>query len=270
MSAPESKPGLLARTFKIRVAVLLVVLAGVLLYAWRDVRNRRARNEWDHSLYVALVLVRLEPVDTASIDALRARVPALEDRMASEMARHRSGAPRPFRFVVKGAIDAPAPPPPPSGEGAVDLAQHAMALSSWVKDVDARAGVESDFDVRVYVALKKPRAKERTLVEGRSEQGGKVGLVEVELDPDGVDLVLGVAAHELFHTLGATDKYDSFGRTSIPSGLPFPSQSPLYPQPAAELMARNRVLSPSSEKPPASLDEIAIGPLTAREIGWTN
>lgn len=260
--------GFLARTRRIRIAILLTILLGVLLYAARDIRNRRARNDWDHSLYVALVVVTLEPIDDAAMVALRARVPALEDRLASEMARHRAGAPRPFRFQVRGAVPAPPPPSAPAGDGPVDLAKHSMALSSWVKDVDGRAGVESDFDVRVYLAVRRPRRAERTLVEGRSEQGGHVGLVEVELDADGVDLALTVAAHELMHTLGATDKYDASGRTLVPDGLGDPTQSPLYPQKTADVMARNRMISATREKVPADLGEIAVGPATAREIGW--
>jgi hypothetical protein len=34
-------------------------------------------------------------------------------------------------------------------------------------------------------------------------------------------------------------------------------------------MARNRPVSPEEEDPPVSLEELAVGPTTAREIGWT-
>lgn len=34
------------RFYRVRVTVLLVVLAGVLLYAWNDISGRRARNDW--------------------------------------------------------------------------------------------------------------------------------------------------------------------------------------------------------------------------------
>lgn len=33
-------------------------------------------------------------------------------------------------------------------------------------------------------------------------------------------------------------------------------------------MARNRPLSPGVATIPESLDELAVGPLTAKEIGW--
>jgi hypothetical protein len=77
-----------------------------------------------------------------------------------------------------------------------------------------------------------------------------------------------VAAHELFHTLGASDKYDPSGHASYPSGFAEPERTPLYPQRGIELMARNRPLSPTSERPPEKLDELWVGDETAREIGW--
>jgi hypothetical protein len=84
-----------------------------------------------------------------------------------------------------------------------------------------------------------------------------------------VDFTLFVVAHELFHTLGATDKYDASGRTLVPKGLAEPDRLPRYPQIFVEVMARNRPVSSDEEKVPESLDELAVGPTTAKEIGWT-
>ena len=269
-ATPAAKPRS-RRFFYIRVAVLLTILAGVLLWAWRDARSRRARNAWDHTLTVAVVVVPLESVDEAAIAALRARLPALEDRLAAELARHRPGAPRPFRFELVGPAGAASPPPLPTADGLVDLVEHSLSLARYLKDIDSRAGLEPDlYDSRIYVAMRRPRKADRTLVEGRSEQGGRVGVVELELDAEAeaVDLALIVVAHELLHTLGALDKYDSSGRTRVPLGLAEPERVPLFPQPYAEIMARNRMVSASEERVPGGLAEIAVGPSTAREIGW--
>jgi len=154
-------------------------------------------------------------------------------------------------------------------DGVLDLARHAWDLSRYVKQVDSRATFDPDaFDTRIYVTVKPPHSEERSFVEGQSEQGGRLGIVEVELAPDMADLTLFVVTHELMHTLGATDKYDSAGRTVIPGGLAEPDRSPLHPQPHAEEMARNRVVAPGEERIPVSLDELGVGPATAREIGW--
>ena len=105
--------------------------------------------------------------------------------------------------------------------------------------------------------------------EGQSEQGGRVGIAQCELDDEMADFALFVAAHELFHTLSATDKYDASGRTLIPDGLADPARVPRFPQEYAELMARNRPLDAVNEAPPTSLAELRVGPLTAAEIGWS-
>jgi hypothetical protein len=252
--------------------VLLAVLAGVLLYGWRDVRSRRARNAWDHTLVVAVALVRLEPLDPAAVTALEKELPALEDRLSAELSRYRPGAPHPFRFELKAPVDGSAPPPAPASDGLVELAKYTYALGSYVDDIDKRAGIDpSLYDVRIYVALRRPRRAEVTLAEGQSQQGGRVGIVEMELDADaeGAQLPLVVVAHELMHTLGATDKYDpASGRSLVPLGLAEPERVPRYPQRYAEIMSRNRPVSASEEKVPDGFAQIAVGPTTAREIGW--
>ena len=105
-------------------------------------------------------------------------------------------------------------------------------------------------------------------MEGYSQQGGRVGIVEVELNEEMVDLVLSVTAHELLHTLGAEDKYDASGHTLIPEGLAEPDKNPRFPQRYVEVMTRNRPLSETEERILGDLSELRVGPLTAREIGW--
>lgn len=270
--APPTPKARSRRFFYVRVSVLLAVLAGVLLWGWRDIRSRRARNDWDHTLVVAIALVRLEPLDDVDVAALQKELPALQDRLSAELARYRPGAPHPFRFELRAPVDGSAPPPAPASDGPVDLAEYAYALSSYVDDIDKRAGIDpSLYDVRIYVALRRPRKAEVTLAEGQSQQGGRIGIVQVELDTDaeGAHLPLVVVAHELMHTLGGTDKYDpATGRSLVPLGLAEPDRVPLFPQRYAEIMSRNRPVSATEEKVPESFEEIAVGPATAREIGW--
>jgi hypothetical protein len=78
-----------------------------------------------------------------------------------------------------------------------------------------------------------------------------------------------VIAHELLHTVGATDKYDFVDDSPrFPDGYGDPAQKPLYPQTTAELMAGRRMLAPGKWEQAASLDEVVVGPVTALEIRW--
>ena len=162
-----------------------------------------------------------------------------------------------------------APPPSAAGTGFADLARHSYDLWRYLRPIDDQAGLDaSDFDSRIYVSVRPPVNRYLTRVEGESEEDGRVGTVSVELDASMADFTLFVATHELFHTLGASDKYDAAGRCLVPEGLAEPTLVPLYPQRFAEVMARDRPLSPSEEVVPASLDDLAVGPATAAEIGW--
>ena len=254
---------------RIRLGALLAVLASTLLWAWHDMRARRARTEWQRPVEVAVALVQLGSVDAASIAALRARFPALEQRLASEYHRYGGALTRPVAFSIFGPVAVDRPPPADPDGSFPSLAQHAYDQWLWTRAVDRGSNLESaGFDSRIYVALRAPRDDTRSWVEGSSEQGGRVGVARIELVASNVDLALFVVTHEFFHTLGATDKYDEQGRALVPAGLVEPNRVPLYPQRFAEVMTRNLVLAPGSERPPESLSELGVGKDTAREIGW--
>lgn len=236
-----------SRFFKIRVAVLLFVLGIVVLYAWANVRSRRARNEWQRPVNVAIVLVRNGAVEPEAIEAMRARIAHLDVLLSRELHRYRTTPDHPFAFVVRGPVDLPSKRPELHSDGLLELARHALALSRWVAAVDERAKLPgSSFDSRVYVVLNMPAHGSLRFVEGSSEQGGRVGTLEVDLDATTIDSALFVTAHELFHTLGALDKYDAAAETSTAAH-------------ELEIMDRGRV---------DTLDALRVNDTTAREIGW--
>ena len=265
-----SNPGVAGstRARRIRIGVLVCVLFGVLCYAWLDVRSRARRNEWEATLDVAIVLLRRGSVDDDAVAALRARLPALEERLTAQMQRHRPSGPRPFSFSVRGPIDVVSGAPMPDGFELWDLVKHAHRLWRFTRAIDSAAKVERGYASRIYLTIKPPNGTDSLSVEGTSELNGRIGMVEVELDASMVDFALFVVTHELLHTLGASDKYDGAGRAKVPEGLADPRRVPLYPQDGAEVMARNRPLGGGREKPPTKLAELTVGEATAREIGW--
>ena len=260
--------------YRIRVAALLLVLGGVILYALRDVQSRRERNTWDHTLSVALVLLRdpsLGPLAPDALPALRDRLPALDERLTEELRRYRPGAPHPFSFSPlrsggRGDSAAVGAGDRVGRSGAAHL--RAVALSP-----PGRRGRGSR-----PVALRLAHLRGGSPAgaapiapwsRARARRTGAIGTVSVELDASMADFTLFVATHELFHTLGASDKYDAQGRCEVPDGLAEPNLVPLYPQRFAEVMARDRPLSPTEEVVPASLADLAVGPATAGvKIGW--
>jgi hypothetical protein len=256
--------------FRARLWLLASILLAVAAWALLEVRSRRARRDWDHTLNVAVVILQLAPLDEAALPALRARSRTMETRLAAELQRYRAGAPQPVSLSLFGPLAVTAPPPQLGGDGILERASHAYAQWRYLRGINAAAGVDAGtFDSRIYVTARPANATAPALVEGASEDGGRVGTVAVDLDAAMADLALIVITHELLHTLGATDKYDATtGKVQAPAGLAEPLATPLYPQRFVEIMARNRPLSPTEEKAPDTIADVAVGPATAREIGW--
>jgi hypothetical protein len=256
--------------FRARVGLLSLILASVCLWACHDVRARRARNEWQTPIRVGLVLVRHGAVDERALASLRQRVPALQQRLTSELRRYQPQHRVPMiQLVPYGPVSISEEIPFETDPGLWSRISHTYRLWRYTSGIDSAARVPTHaLDSRIYVVAR-PARGDVHFVEGFSEAHGRVGVARVDLSLDTVDLALFVAAHELFHTLGATDKYDDEGRTLRPLGLPEPDRSPELPQHYAEVMARNRVVSPTLELPPSTLDELSVGRWTADEIGWT-
>jgi len=97
--------------------------------------------------------------------------------------------------------------------------------------------------------------------------GGELGLVRARVDGPDATLALTALAHELLHCLGATDKYDAEGHALLPQGLAEPERA--LPQRRAEVMVGEVPLAAGRGRLPETLDELAVGPLTAAEVHWT-
>lgn len=77
-----------------------------------------------------------------------------------------------------------------------------------------------------------------------------------------------VIAHELLHTVGATDKYAANSQPIFPIGYADPNQSPLYPQTRAEIMAIGIPKTAAQSQMATHLNNCVVGEQTAKEINW--
>jgi hypothetical protein len=260
------------RFYYARVSVLSLVLLGVLAYAARDHRRRSARREWQRPLQVALVLLAEDQLGPAALERLQQHVEPLEQQLEDEFARY-GGTFRPIRFQQFGPVPEPSPPPvaadQPSLWQALTLS---LSLGAYARRCDRAAGVGggNEFDGKVYLRLSEPHSARWSLVEGLGEEGGRVAVTSLELREDSADFGLFVVAHELFHLLGASDRYGPDGLAELPDGLGEPELVPQFPQRSVEVMARGRVIQPGREEPPSQLAELRVGAKTAAEIGWSS
>jgi hypothetical protein len=257
------------RFYYVRVSVLSLVLVAVLIYAARDRARRSARREWQRPLNVALILLQEPEVRPAALARLQQRVEALEAVLEAEFARY-GGDFRPIYFRQFGPVPEASPVPVAASQPSLwQTLRLSLELGAFARANDRAAGLDrDDYDGKIYLRLSAPLSQRRSLVEGLGEDGGRIAVTNLELREDSADFGLFVVAHELFHLLGATDRYDAEGKALLPDGLGEPGLLPRYPQRRAEVMARGRVISPGVEEPPAQLEELSVGSLTAAEIGW--
>jgi hypothetical protein len=141
-----------------------------------------------------------------------------------------------------------------------------LKLRFWAWHESGHAGEPED--IRVFVLYHDP-ALTPSVPHSLGLTKGLIGVVYAFADPqmDGANDV--VLAHELLHTLGATDKYDLRNDEPIfPDGYGNPLQVPLLPQRTAELMAGRRIIAPGHWEQVSDLDQVVLGPTTAAEINW--
>ena len=249
----------------LRILVLLLVLLFVALMTWQQ---RYLSTRWQHPLYVSIYPIAADesPVTRAYLASIQPELFKPVDRFFTrEAERYRLQTDEPFRTRLRAELH-PLPPQRAADAGVLGTALWSLKLRYWAWKVSGH--VREPEDVRMFVLYHDP-ALTPTVPHSLGLMKGLIGVVYTFAAPEMSGSNNVVIAHELLHTVGATDKYN-FGDDSprFPDGFGDPAQSPLYPQQTAELMAGRRMLAPDRWEQAESLEEVVIGPLTALEIRW--
>jgi hypothetical protein len=250
----------------VRVAFLLLILAGVALQTWLD---RRATQGWQETLWVGIYPLDGDATPGAQryVEGLKAAdFTAIEEFVAREAHRYELPLERPVHVELYPP-GRRLPPTLASDAGPLGIAWWSLKLRwfAWrATDVPGRAPPR----IRLFVLFHDPSTLDR-VPDSHGLQKGLVGVVHAFARADMAGSNNIVIAHELMHTLGASDKYDlGSGAPLYPIGFADPDRQPLYPQARAEIMAGRRALSEREFEMPASLREVIVGPGTALEIRW--
>ena len=251
----------------IRISVLLLLLAAV---AGQQLLERVATQSWKETLWVGIFPLNGDATAGAQryLDALTAGdFTDIETFFSREAHRYGIALETPVHVELypQGQVLPPA------------LAQDAgpFGRAWWSLKLRWFAWRHSDFPgqpparIRIFVLFHDPA----TLAQVPDSHGLQKGLVGV-VHAFAADSMTGsnavVIAHELLHTLGASDKYElDDGAPLYPSGYADPQQQPLYPQERTEIMAGRRPLSATESEMPRNLRHVIVGPATALEIRWT-
>ncbi len=247
----------------LRIAVLMLVLVlvagGTLLDRWRT-------TDWDSPLRVGIFPINADGrratadyVENLDIDQFA----AIEEFFHREARRFGVSIDRPVDLTLyPEAVDRPPQIEPGAGPLGTMLWSLKLRWYNW------RVGGGSGEQIRIYVMYHDPDITQ-AVPHSLGLQKGLVGVVYAyaAAHMDGQNSI--VIAHELLHTLGATDKYDLDTDLPVfPGGYGDPEAEPRFPQDSAEVMAGRRVVSEDEAEMPLDLDAVVIGDATAAEINW--
>jgi hypothetical protein len=248
----------------LRIVVLLAILIIVAAGTWL---TKLRTTSWERPLRVAVFPVNADgsPATQRYIDALTLDTfKPIAQFMTQEAERYRLPLSTPVEMFLAPQIWRV--PPPPEGDNALQAMLWSLRMRYW-------AWVNAEFEgpkphVRMFALFHDPSRVTR-LRHSLGLQKGLIGVVNAfASDPQTAENNV-IIAHELLHTVGATDKYDPrTNQPAYPDGYAEPEREPVLPQEYAEIMAGRLPLSESEADIPHSLDQVLIGVATAGEINW--
>jgi hypothetical protein len=250
----------------LRIAFLMLVL-GIAAYSnWYD---RLSTTDWDETLWIGVFPLNAEdsPVTAAYLSRLSGEDLAdIERFLNSEANRYGVAIGRPVRVDLYPVVTEHPP--------ALDPEANLLSRMWWSLKLRLYARRNSQPpgrappQIRIFVQYHDPTFN-RSVPHSVGMQKGLVGVVHAFADAEMTSDNSVVIAHEILHTLGATDKYDLHTLAPIyPIGYVEPERQPLYPQQLTEIMAGRCAVGPDQFEMPTSLATVRAGAATALEIRW--
>lgn len=246
----------------ILLTILLAIAAGSYL-------TRTRSTSWEEPLWVTLYPIAADdrPITQETVRNLTNKTFAdIEAFMERETRRYGVPISRPIRIDI-GQPVATQPPAPPDSRNPVRVALWSLGLRWWAwRSTRDQPGATPD--IRLFLVYHDPELRPR-VPHSLGMREGLIGVVHVFADRRMHKQNNVVIAHEMLHTLGASDKYSPDDNLPLyPIGFAEPDREPRYPQSSAEIMGGRIPLSATEAVIPDNLREVRVGPYTALEIRW--
>jgi hypothetical protein len=251
---------------KLRIAILLLALAIAAYGNWYD---RLSTTDWDETLWIGVFPINADDTKTGQsyIAALTTeKIADIERFINGEAKSHGVGIDRPVRVDLYPEVREH-PPARASDAGVLSNMWWSLKVRLYARRNSHPAG-RAPPQIRIFVLYHDPSFT-ASVPHSVGLQKGLVGVVHAYAEPAMTRPNNVVIAHEILHTLGATDKYDRATLAPVfPIGYVDPERQPLYPQELTEIMAGRRALDPNNSEMPDSLADVRVGTATALEIRW--
>lgn len=252
---------------KLRIAILLLILAIAAYSNWFD---RASTTNWDKTLWIGVFPINAEGSASGAnyISALTPeRINEIEQFINREARRYGVAIDRPVRVDLYPAV-AEQPPPHDADGNVFSTMWWSLKLRLYARRNSHPPG-RAPPQIRIFVLYHDPSFTQ-AVPHSVGMQKGLVGVIHAYAAPDMTRTNNVVIAHEILHTLGATDKYDLASLAPLyPAGYAEPQRRPLYPQSLTEIMAGRYAVDAQTFEMPDSLADVRVGAATALEIRWT-
>ena len=250
---------------KFRIVILLYVLLMVALSAmWTQDRS----TDWDAPLVVAIYPINGDGrvATTKYINKLdKETFTGIEEFFNREAERYQLTINKPVDIVLAKQINELPPKPPGNHASVPSIMVWSLKMRYWSWSID---NYDRPKDIQVFVIYFDPEQSQR-LAHSLGLQKGLIGVVNAFADKIMFKENNIVIAHEILHTVGASDKYDPRTNQPIfPVGFAEPDKEPSLPQKKAEIMAGRIPVDVNKTKSPKSLKKVLLGETTATEIRW--
>ena len=244
---------------------MLFALAGFSLLAAHQSQSTR---NWNQSLEVTVFPINADghAATTRYIDKLSNDTFLIINQWGvREAARHNLKIKAPLNVRLGEQIDT-LPPPFPMDASAAHVLIWGLKFRWWAFRHSPDDGGELT-RVRLFVMYHEGE-EDRALAHSLGMQKGLMGLVHAFADPNQTQQNNVIIAHEILHTVGASDKYHPSGNPLFPIGFANPQRTPLFPQRSAEVMAGRIPTSHQGSYMAESLRSVSVNRFTAQEINW--
>ena len=251
-------------TFKqFRILFLLSIL--VYIASSQAIAQYQARS-WQHTLSVVIYPINGDGSQQSqqTINHLTKEKFASINQFIKQQASH-------YGITIKQAIDiklAPQmikPPAIPNLEGGVlSAVWWSLKTRWWAWYEKTYSGKQ---DIRLFIEYYAKESSDSQISIGLEK--GMMAIIKNYANNNFSKRNNVIIAHEMLHTLGATDKYDPYTlQPYFPQGYANPELGKTHRQTKCEIMGGRTPLSEDIAVVPNSLNECLIGKETAREIGW--
>lgn len=249
----------------LRIFLLLLILLFVSLGTWlAKIRS----TDWDTPLWVVIYPINgdnSEVVDEYIQNLTKASFESIESFMQEEAEHFKLGLRDPV--TVKLAPEThELPPQPPMERNILKTIWWSLNLRYWAYSHNNFKGPKPD--IQIYVVYFDPKTTSR-VAHSLGLEKGLIGVVNAFASKKMSKQNMVVITHEMLHTLGASDKYQSANNQPIyPVGYAQPDLNPPLPQTYAEIMGGRIPVTENRSVMPLSLNKTVIGEYTALEINW--